>query len=640
MKRRSLSRGGLVLAIGLFLAINILAGETLTAWRLDLTQNRLFTLSKGTRNILQDLEEPIALRYFYSAKLFSGIPSLQSHGTRVRDLLDEYVAAAGGRLTLTVIDPEPFSEAEDEAVANGVNQLPVSGSGDRGYLGLVGTNSADDRAVLPFISPDKEQSLEYELTKLVYNLAHPKKRVIGLLTTLPLMGDPMRMATGARGGGPWALATLLREAFEIRELPATVEAIEKDIDTLVVVHPKALSDSTRYAIDQFVLKGGKAMVFVDPYAEEDRSNPDPQNPGAVPALDSDLPELFERWGLKLVKDKVATDIEAAIRVTYTGPSGPRQIEYLPWLRLREANLNRQDFVTNELGQLNVGTAGALEPVKDAKTTFTPLLSTGKKAMLLDRDQVMFSRDPAALMQGFKPGDQSLVLAARLSGTVKTAFPDGRPKKETATEDAEGEGDKAKAQDAPDKDFIAESKSPVNVIVVADTDILADRFWVQMQDFLGLSVPSAMADNANFVVNALDNLGGNDDLISLRSRGEYARPFTKVAAIQRDAELRLRDRERALQDKLKDTEKKIQDLQREKGEGSALLLSAEQKGAIESFRHEQIKTRKELRGVQHDLRRNIERLGDWLRFINIALVPLLIGIGAALAGIWRARRAAV
>lgn len=624
-----------MLAVGLFLAVNILASETMTAWRLDLTANRLFTLSKGTRNILKGLDEPIALRLFYSAKLFEGIPSLQSHGARVRDLLDEYVAEAGGKLTLAVIDPEPFSEAEDEAVANGVNQLPISGSGDRAYLGLVGTSSADDRAVIPFLSPEKEQSLEYEVTKLVYNLAHPKKRVIGLMTTLPVMGDPMRMAGGGRGG-PSALATMLRESFEIRELGTEVGAIDKDIDTLVIIHPKALSEATRYAIDQFVLKGGKAMVFVDPYAEEDRSTPDEQNPAALPKLDSDLPDLFERWGLKLVKDKVAADIEAAIRVTYSGPSGPRQIEYLPWLRLREANLNRGDFVTNELGQLNLGTAGALEPVKDAKTEFTPLLSTGKKAMLMDRDAVMFSRDPAALMQGFKPGGQSLVLAARLSGVVKTAFPQGKPKKD---EGKKAEGDAAPSADAVDKDFIAESKGPVNVIVVGDTDILADRFWVQMQDFLGLSVPQAIADNANFVINALDNLGGNDDLISLRSRGEYARPFTKVAAIQRDAELRLRDRERGLQGKLKDTENKIQDLQRKKGEGSTLLLSPEQKHEIESFRGEQLKTRKELRAVQHDLRRNIERLGDWLKFINIALIPILIGLGAALAGVWRARRAA-
>ena len=622
-----------MLAVGLFLAVNILAGETMTAWRVDLTENRLFTLSRGTRNILKDLDEPIALRFFYSTKLFQGIPTLQSHGNRIRDLLDEYVAEAGGKLTLTVIDPEPFSEAEDEAVANGVNQLPVSGSGDRGYLGLVGTNSADDRAVLPFLSPEKEGSLEYEVTKLVYNLAHPKKRVIGLITTLPIMGDPMRMAGGERGGSS-VLATMLREAFEIRELGTEVESIDKDIDTLVVVHPKALSEATRYAIDQFVLKGGKAMVFVDPYAEEDRSTPDPQNPAALPKVDSDLPDLFERWGLKLVKDKLSADLEAAIRVTYQGPSGPRQIEYLPWLRLREANLNRRDFVTNELGQLNVGTAGALEPVKDAKTEFTPLLSTGKKAMLMDRDAVMFSRDPAALMQDFKPGDRSLVLAARLSGVVKTAFPQGKPKKD---EGKNSEDDTAKATDPVDKDFITESKGPVNIIVVGDTDLLADRFWVQMQDFLGLNVPQAIADNANFVINALDNLGGNDDLISLRSRGEYARPFTKVASIQRDAELRLRDRERALQDKLKDTEKKIQDLQREKGEGSTLLLSAEQKNEIESFRDEQIKTRKELRAVQHDLRQNIERLGDWLKFINIALIPILIGLCAALAGVLRTRR---
>jgi ABC-type uncharacterized transport system involved in gliding motility auxiliary subunit len=257
-------------------------------------------------------------------------------------------------------------------------------------------------------------------------------------------------------------------------------------------------------------------------------------------------------------------------------------------------------------------------------------------MLMDRDTVMFSRDPAGLMQGYKPGDQALVLAARVSGVVETAFPQGKPKPAEPADPAK----KAEPAGEVDKDFVAESKGPINVIVVADTDLLADRFWVQMQDFLGLSVPQAIADNANFVVNALDNLGGNDDLISLRSRGEYTRPFIKVAAIQRDAELRLRDRERALLDKLKDTEKKMQDLQREKGKGSAMILSAEQKREIESFRDEQVKTRKELRAVQHDLRRNIERLGDWLRFLNIALIPLLIGVSAALAGMWRAHRAAI
>ncbi|MFH0351763.1 MAG: Gldg family protein [Chromatiales bacterium] len=617
MTRKWLSGGGVMLAAALFVAVNIVTGETLSSWRLDVTESRLFTLSTGSRNILQSLTEPVTLRFYFSAKLFSGIPALQNYGHRIRDLLEEYAAVSNGQLVLNVIDPEPFSEAEDQAVAYGITQLPISTTGDRGYLGLAGTNSTDDEQAIAFFQPEKEQSLEYELTKLIYALAHPKKRVIGVLSSLPLFGG------AAQQESQWTLATMLREAFEIREIGQEALDIGADVDTLLLIHPKTLSEPMRYAIDQFVLKGGKAMVFVDPFAEEDRSAPLPENPGALPQIESNLPDLFEKWGLKLVAGKVAGDLESALRVSYNGPAGPQQIEYLPWLRLGRGHFNREDFVTNELKTIHVGSAGVLEKVAAAGTRFTPLISTGQRGALLEREMVMFNRDPAALLRSFTPGDKALTLAARISGKVKTAFLKGRPKKlET---------------DASDAGFVAESKSPVNLIVVADTDLLSDRFWVQVQNFLGLRVPSAFADNANFVINALDNLGGNDDLISLRSRGEYARPFTRVEAIQREAEARFRDRERALQAKLEETERKIQELQSKKEEGSALLLSPEQKQAIEAFRDEQIATRKELRAVQHDLRKNIERLGDQLRFINIGLVPILIGLFGMGLGMVRARR---
>ncbi|MGH8507255.1 MAG: GldG family protein, partial [Gammaproteobacteria bacterium] len=265
MTRKWLSGGGLVLAAALFVSVNMVTGETLSSWRLDVTESRLFTLSQGTRNILKSIEEPITLRFYFSSKLFSGIPALQNYGQRIRDLLEEYVAVANGRLVLNVIDPEPFSEAEDQAVTYGVTQLPVTTTGDRGYLGLAGTNSTDDEQTIAFFQPEKEQSLEYELTKLVYTLAHPKKRVIGVLSSLPMFGGPTQQES------QWTLATMLREAFEIREIGPEATDIGTDVDTLLLIHPKRLSEQMRYAIDQFVLKGGKAMVFIDPFAEEDRS---------------------------------------------------------------------------------------------------------------------------------------------------------------------------------------------------------------------------------------------------------------------------------------------------------------------------------------------------------------------------------
>lgn len=619
LKRRVLSTSGLLLAAGLFVAANIVANQILTSERLDLTENRLFSLSSGTENILKQLEEPIQLKFYFSAKLLSGAPAFLNYGTRIRDMLEEYIAKSGGKLELSVIDPEPFSEAEDEAVGYGIKQLPVNAAGDMGYLGLVGINTTDEEEVIPVFQPNKEESLEYELTKLIYTLAHPKKRVIGVISALPVFGA----ATDGRPGGGWNIVSLLREVFEVRDLGTEPTEIAQDVDTLLLIHPKNLSDQARYAIDQFVLKGGKAMVFVDPYAEEDTASPDPQNPMVMPQTGSNLPDLMEKWGVKLVADKVAADLDHAIRVAYAGNRGPQEIEYLPWLRLGSAELNQDDFVTSELNTVNLGSAGILERIEGATTEFRPLISTGKRSMPYDREAVLFVRDPAGLLENFKPGDKELVVAARIRGPAKTAFPNGRPKK--------------KDDDPTDPNFIAESKAPINLIVVADTDILADRFWVQFQNFLGMRIPSTIADNADFVINALDNLGGNDDLISLRSRGHYARPFDRVEAIQREAEAQFRDKERALQAKLEETEKKLADLQQQKQGGSKLLLSPEQRQEIERFREEQLKTRKELRAVQHDLKRNIERLGTGLKFINISLIPLMIGIAAIGMPLYRAKR---
>jgi gliding motility-associatede transport system auxiliary component len=619
LKRRVLSTSGLLLAAGLFVAANIVANQILTSERLDLTENRLFSLSSGTENILKQLEEPIQLKFYFSAKLLSGAPAFLNYGTRIRDMLEEYIAKSGGKLELSVIDPEPFSEAEDEAVGYGIKQLPVNAAGDMGYIGLVGVNTTDEEEVIPVFQPNKEESLEYELTKLIYTLAHPKKRVIGVISALPVFGA----ATDGRPGGGWNIVSLLREVFEVRDLGTEPAEIAQDVDTLLLIHPKNLSDQTRYAIDQFVLKGGKAMVFVDPYAEEDTASADPQNPMAMPQTGSNLPDLMEKWGVKLVADKVAADLDHAIRVAYAGNRGPQEIEYLPWLRLGSAELNQDDFVTSELNTVNLGSAGILERIEGATTEFRPLISTGKRSMPYDREAVLFVRDPAGLLENFKPGDKELVVAARIRGPAKTAFPNGRPKK--------------KDDDPTDPNFVAESKAPINLIVVADTDILADRFWVQFQNFLGMRIPSTIADNADFVINALDNLGGNDDLISLRSRGHYARPFDRVEAIQREAEAQFRDKERALQAKLEETEKKLADLQQQKQGGSKLLLSPEQRQEIERFREEQLKTRKELRAVQHDLKRNIERLGTGLKFINISLIPLMIGIAAIGMPLYRAKR---
>lgn len=611
MNRKLVTGTGLLIATALFLGINIISNQTLTSLRLDVTENNLYTLSDGTRNILRELEEPITIRLYYSAKQFAGVPSLQNYGKRVRDMLEEYVAASDGKLRLSVIDPELFSEAEDEAVQFGVRQMGLSAAGEVGYLGVVGTNTTDDEQVLPILSPEREDALEYELTKLVYQLADPQKRVIGVISGLPVFAPPPDPATGQASGQDWTSLVLLRELNEVRELGFDVDSIDDDVDTLIVIHPKDLSRKTQYAVDQFVLNGGKAIVFVDPMGEHDAAQPDPERPGVLPNLASNLEPLLEKWGLSMASDKVVGDPGSAVRVSFRTERGPQEVEYLPWLQLQGETLNRDDFITNELNVINVGTAGSLAIVEGSSLAHTPLITAGPGSGLVERDSIIFVRDPKGLLDSFVADDQQHVIAYRVTGTAETAFPEGRP-----LDDDE--------KRAPNDDFLSQSANPINVIVVADTDLLADRFWVRFSNFAGMRIPDPFGNNADFLINAVDNLGGNDDLISLRSRGNYTRPFEVVQAIQRDAEAQFRDREQALQQKLAEAEAKLTELQTQQTE-SEVLLTPEQRAEIEKFRNEQVKTRKELRAVQHDLQKNIEGLGTLLKFVNTALIPLIIAI---------------
>jgi len=621
MNRQALSSTGLLLAGILFLAVVIVSNALLTGLRVDLTSAQLYTLSDGSRKVLAGIEEPIRLRLYYSSKLFADVPQVATYGDRVRDLLKEYVQAADGKLELTLIDPEPFSETEDQAVAAGVQQIPVGQAGEMGYFGLVGSNSTDDEVVIPVFQPGREASLEYEISRLIHGLAHPVKRKIGVMTWLPQFEQ----------GGEAALMKLLAEGYDITWLPKDTRTIGADIDTLVVIHPKDVGQLTRYAIDQFILRGGRAMVFVDPLSEEDPVQPDPNQPLILPSRSSSLPELLAKWGLSLDTSKIVTDAAHAIRVQYAGSRGPQEIEFLPWIAVDKDGLSRDDFATNQLTKVHVGNAGELVVDASAGTTTVPLISTGPQSMLLEADAVIFQRDPARLLGLYKPEDKQRHIGVRVTGTIGTAFPEGRPKVESLMED--------------DPDFLSESKGPVNVVVVADTDILSNRFWVRFQQSpSGSTVPTPIADNASFFINVLDQLGGSEDLISLRSRAVYARPFTRVEAIRREAEARFRDEERALEKRLAETEERIMALQSEQKEGMGeMLLTPEQKAELDRFREEQLRTRRELRNVQRELQRNIDQLGDTLKFINIGLVPLVIALFAALSAFSRAlvrRRARV
>ena len=627
LNRNLVSGTGLLLAACLFIATIIIVNATLTDLRLDLTENKLFTLSQGTVNILGKLKEPIRLDFYYSQKALTGFPELTNYGNRVRDMLQEYQTHSNGKIELNIIDPETFSEQEDEAVASGLQGIAVNNAGDRAYLGLIGTNSTDDEKIIPFFQTDRESALEYDLTKLVYNLAHPKKRVIGVVTTLPMFSKKDEPYSK-----PWTIISTMQEFFEVRDLGTEFNEIDPDIDVLMIVHPKNLKLETEFAIDQYVLKGGKAMVFVDPLGESDHTPPDPKNPGAMPDFDSELPALMDQWGVEMLKDKVAGDINAAMHVQTRGPRGPREIAYLPWLRLARESFNQEDFATSELNVIHMGTAGILVKKPDAKTTFTPLIETTKQSMQLERDFLVIQRDPSIILDNFKSSEKKMTLAVRLQGPAKSAFPNG-----ISMAGAEDENINAQESDTEKNNPDIVKEGNINVIVVADTDILTDLFWIRTQSYFGVDLPQPIADNGNFIINSLENLSGSNDLINLRSRGEFTRPFDRVEAIRRDAELKFREREQELRAKLEETEKKIQQLQQEQGNDSNLILTPEQNREMEKFRDIRVATRKELRSVQHELKKNIEQLGTTLRVINIGLIPLLIILIAIGTGIYRVNR---
>ena len=636
--RRTLALLSLASAAVLFVCVNVIAGHVLRAARIDLTSGRIYTLSEGTARTIAEIQEPVTLRFYYSRRLGNEIPSYGIYAQRVRETLEEYAARAKGKIDLQVIDPEPFSPEEDRAVALGLQGVPLEQGGEKVYFGLAATNSTDDQELIPFFQPERERFLEYDLTKMIHSIARPKKTVVGLVTSLPVEGD-FAAALQGQPLRPYAIVNQLRQLYELRTISTEFDKVEPDVDVLLIIHPQGLSDKTLYAIDQFVLGGGRALVFVDPHSETQQMHPNRYAPPGGPS-DSNLEPLFKAWGVELEPKVVAGDRQAARRVNAGTSRSPMPIDYVAWLQLKGDALNHDELVTGDLDQINMGSAGILKPVKDAKTTFVPLIQTSTNSEEIPADKVEGMPDVAGLLDSFKSSGQRYTLAARISGPAQTAFPDGppKPKEEQKSSDAQPSGDGVKKDDPAKPDDtpqLKEAKQPINVIVVGDTDILEDRFWAQTSDFFGQQVVVPTASNGDFVANALEALAGGNDLIGLRSRGTTARPFIVVDQIQRAAEAENRANEKALEDKLKATEDKIKDIQQNK-EG-AVTLTAEQSQAIENFRGDMLRTRQQLRVVQRALRRDIERLKAEVEFFDIAFIPILVGVVAIVLGLVRINR---
>ncbi len=611
--RKLMTGGALAVLAVLFVAVILIGNALFRGARLDLTSGHLYTLSQGTKNILGSIDEPIHLYLFYSDKGSRDLPQLRTYAQRVREMLEEMAARAGSKLKLDVIDPLPFSEDEDRATGYGLQAVPAGQNGDKLFLGLAGTNSTNGKSVIPFLQPDKEAFLEYDVAKLIHELTQAKKPAVGLVSSLP-MGQGLDQQTRAMRD-PWAVDQQLSQLFDVRQLnAASLKAIDKDINVLVSVHPKSLSDDAQYAIDQFVMRGGHLLVFVDPNAEADETGADPNNPQAAMMADksSDLPKLFKAWGVEYDPHKIVLDRAHALQISIAQGAPP--VRDAAILGFAKRDLNADDVTTANLDTINISTAGYFQLTKDSKNKLVPLIQTSKDSMAVPSERIKFLPDPSQLLVGYQPSNENYVIAGRLEGKFTTAFPERK-----------------------DEGHLAAAKDDGEIVLVADTDLLTDRLWVQVQPFFGQKIMNAFANNGDFFVNSVDNLTGSSDLISIRGRATSQRPFTTVEDMKRAAEENFRGKEQELQQQLNDTERKLTELQSGKSNGSELILSPEQQAELQSFQQKKVDIRKELRQVRRGLDERIDALGTRLKLVDIGLMPFLITLAALAFAMWKRRR---
>ena len=627
MRNRLLRAAIAILAMaGIVIGANLFAGARLADRRIDLTAQHLYTLSAGTRQILAGLKEPVTLRLFYSRKLGSTVPSYGTLADHVREMLAEYATASHGKVKLEFYDPEPFSELEDRAMAYGLQGAPLDQGNEQVYFGLVGTNLLDDERTIGFFQPERERFLEYDLTRLVYELSNPKRPVLGVISALPLDGDPRAMMSrNPTAGRPYASMLTLRQTNQVRQIAPDAQVIPPDVDVLLVAAGRRLPDATLYAIDQFVMRGGRLMVMIDPH-----SDTLPSQPG-MPQDDSEetIARLLDTWGIGYDPHVVVGDLTGAWRVR--AGDRAKTTDYLPWFNIRDG-IQRDDPATADLTQVSVASAGALTKKPGAPIDFTPLLKSSPQSGLIAVEKLT-PPNPAAILAEFKPEGGERVIAARVRGNLHSAF-DKPP--------ALADGQTRPA------DFPAHRSTtdkPANLVVVADADLLADRFWVQQQDFFGQAQAAPFSDNGPFVANLVDTLAGGDALIGLRSRGDSIRPFDLVQQMQSEAEAKFRQSEKDLQQRLDATEKRLRALRGGTASGAGgeakpqATITAEQRAEIDAARDEIADTRQKLRLVNLELNRDISALQTRLKLADIVLVPALLTVLAIVMGVARRRRRA-
>lgn len=580
----------LAIAAIIFVVVNMLGMRFLAPYRFDFTEYGVYTLSDGTRDVLAKIDEPVTLRFFYSEKQAVGYPVIQAYAARVKGVLQQYEDAGGSKLKLEIVNPEAFSEQEDLAVENGVKGVPVNDSGAKLYFGVSATGATDEMIAIPYLDPDRQAFLEYDLSRLIDEAAHPKKPVVGLINGLMMQGGILAMM---KYNQPWAIYDQMQQSYDLRQLNDDVKEIPKDIQVLMVVHPDAIQPQALEAIDQFVLKGGRAVFYLDPSSFAKTESPY-----------SDMKALLDGWGVHLVPGRVAADEKAAIRVQVdddeTGQNRMQSAMNITWLNLTDDDtINRTDVATAQLRMVRMIQSGYFAIDPKSSLTADVLLMTHKPAASVTVTQIKQTNDnPIPLLSMAQPEKEKLALAIRVHGKVKSAFPDSKL-----------------------KDHVSESEKPINVVLVGDADMLADDIWANVENFYGKKIVVPTADNGNFAMNVLDSLVGNPELIGLRSRGTEDRPFVVVGEMRQQAEKQFHEEEKRIKQKLAEIEATMRELGNDRNSGD--IINAQEQEQRNKFREEMLKTRKQLRDVQRSLQEGIDRLSQKLQWINIGLMPLVV-----------------
>jgi ABC-type uncharacterized transport system involved in gliding motility auxiliary subunit len=631
------SMGGVAAMAIILVAINVLAGAFKE--RIDLTKEKAFTLSKGTRAILQKLDTPIKIRFYCT----QGDPSaetvfLRNYAKHVEDLLAEYKQVAKGKLTIEKYDPQPDSDAEDSARLDGIEGEMLR-NGEKFYLGLA-VVQVDEKQAIPFLDPSRERLLEYDLSRAITRVGTVDKPVVGIMSPLPVFGmpsNPMMARMGQQGQQPWVIVNELKDDFNVQRVAMDVDKIDDSVKVLVVIHPRDITDKAQFAIDQFVMRGGKLIAFLDPLPMTDTRE---QNEmlGSMPNNGSSLDKLLKTWGLSFDTSKVVADMN--FKMQLAGRNGQPQ-DAPAVMAVTGGGLNGDDILTSQIDNVWLPYAGAFvgTPVQGLKETV--LLKSTKDSQLVDGFMAHLSGEN--VMKEFKPSGTEYALAVRLSGKFKTAFPNGRPedKKDADKKDADKKDADKKADEKGAEDFLKETKGDNTVILVGDADMLFDRVALQPVQTLFGTAYSPANGNLGFAQNAIEQMTGDNNLIGVRSRATVARPFTKVKAMEAAANEKFQSEIKRLEDTASEAQRKINELQQQKkGKDQRFILSPEQSAELANLRQEEVQSRKHLKQVQKDLRKEVVSLQTTVKWVNILAVPIAVMIsGIVIAFIKRNKTSA-